>query len=179
MQTDHLRNNYLQLGVAACKAGLIDQAARFLEAGLQESERLNLKDLRTAGLLYNLAVVYYRKGLREEVESLLLRCLRLCRQHVACEHPASKLVLRLLASYYFQFGNLTLARYYCRQILKKQSLKPAEQVGYLMRLATIEKASSHPERVQDICKRIYALQKDQYAMHPANCTAAPLATAVI
>jgi tetratricopeptide (TPR) repeat protein len=162
MKTDHLRNNYLELGVAACKAGRLDQAAKMLEAGVTECERLNLKDLGTAALLYNLAVVYQKSGLSGQVERLLLRSLKLVRQYGQGYSPALYTVSRLLADYYFCKGNFEAAGYYYRQALKNPSLRLPDKMHYLMRLASIENAYARHARVQQICTKIYQLQKEHY-----------------
>lgn len=170
MKADQLRNNYLQLGVAACKAGHLQQAARLLEAGVHESKRMKLKDLGTAALLYNLAVVYHESGVHDQVENLLLRCLKLCRQNVSNDHPALLLVSRILAHYYYECGNFETAGYYYKQALKRPQLPAVEQVDCLMRLAAIENASARHERVQKICQEIHALQINQFTNPAANPT---------
>jgi len=162
MKTDHLRNNYLELGVTACKAGRLDQAAKMLEAGVTECERLNLRDLGTAALLFNLAVVYQKSGLSGQVERLLLRALKLVRQYGRGNNPALYAVSRLLAEYYFCKGNFEAAGYYYRQVLKNPSLRLPDKMHYLMRLASIENAFARHARVQQICTKIYQLQKEHY-----------------
>jgi hypothetical protein len=163
MEARQLRDNYFQLGVAACKAGQLDLSARLLEAGVQECRRLKLEDLISAGLLYNLAVVNHRRGLPAGVESLLLECLKICRKVVKDDHPAITLVSRLLASHYYESGNLELAGYYYRQVMKKTTAPAQEQIDDLVRLAKIEHASAHHKQVQKICHKIYTLQGSDFA----------------
>jgi tetratricopeptide (TPR) repeat protein len=161
MLSDHLRNNYLQLGVLACQAGQLEQASRFLQAGIQECERLNLKDLRSAGLLYNLAVVHRKNGQHKQAEESLLRSLRLCRRLVDADHPAQLRVLRALAACYYENGQLDLAASYYRQIMKSVKLPATEQVHYLLRLCAIENAAARHDRVKKLCSRVYAIQNSE------------------
>ncbi len=163
MITDQVRNNYLKLGIIACKSGQLEQAARWLEAGIRESDRLNLKDLGTAALLYNLAVVYHKNGLSNGVEGLLLKCLKLCKQCGGNKHPTLPMVSRLLADHYYDSGNLDAAAQFTRQALKSKSLTPAERVDYLIRLAAIENKSERHANVDKLCNKIFALSSDQYA----------------
>lgn len=166
MQADLLRNNYLQLGVSACKAGALDQAAKLLAAGVEECDRMNLSDLGTAAMLYNLAVVYQKKGINAGVEVMLLRCLKLCRQIGGKNHATLPLVSRLLADYYYKTRKFASARYHFKQALRSKTLQPIEHLNYLMHLVEIENEAARHERVQQICQKIYSLQSENFVTTP-------------
>jgi len=162
MEKDLLRNNYLQLGIASFAAGDLHRAAKFFEAGVEECERLALRDLGMAALLYNLAVVFERLGQVREVELSLLRCLQLCRQYGGKEHAALPLIARLLSHYYLKKGNRVSARYHQRQVLKNPELQLLEQLDYLFRLELVARPDSRQEKVQFIGECAYALRIERF-----------------
>ncbi len=167
LKNDHVRNNYLEMGIAACKAGRLAEAATMLEAGMQECDRLNLKDLGTAAILYNLAVVYHKSGITAPLEKLLLRCLKLCRRYGGKEHPTLPMVSRLLADQYYKNSKYEQSAHFYRQALKSPSLSPADQADCLVRLLAIENALANRDRVEQICQDICSLKINYFESNKA------------
>jgi hypothetical protein len=158
MEKDLLRNNYLQLGIAAFASGDLHRAAKFFEAGIEECDRLGLRDLGMAALLYNLVVVSERLGRVSEMELSLLRCLQLCRQFGGKEHPALPLIARLLSHFYLKKGNRVSARYHQRQVLKNPELPLLEQLDHLFKLEIVARPDSRQEKIQFIGEHAYAMR---------------------
>ena len=157
MDHNYLRRNYLEMGIKFCKAGNWDQSAQMLEAGRDECERLGLQDMLTVAILCNLAVVYQRQGLSNEIEALLLKSMFITKRFYAETHLSVVTLSRLLADHYYDQKLLSEARQLYKRALAGASMRKEERINCLIRLAAIENANHRCSTAEALCREVCEL----------------------